>query len=60
MLAALAAGPGAAKLVGAFVDIDVYRSLRREGFGTANAADRVAESLNRMLDAERGAGQPSP
>jgi AcrR family transcriptional regulator len=60
MLAALAAGPGAAKLVGAFVDIDVYRSLRREGFGTADAADRVAESLNRMLDAERGAGQPSP
>jgi hypothetical protein len=59
MLAGLAAGPGAAALVAAFVDIDVYRSLRREGFSTADAADRVAESLNHVLDAARGSGSPS-
>jgi AcrR family transcriptional regulator len=59
MLAGLAAGPGAAALVAALVDIDVYRSLRREGFSTADAAERVARSLNLLLDAADGAGQPS-
>jgi AcrR family transcriptional regulator len=58
-LAGLAAGPRAAALVAAFTDIDVYRSLRREGFGTADAADRVAASLNLLLDARRGAGPRS-
>jgi AcrR family transcriptional regulator len=58
-LAALAAGPRAAALVAAFTDIDVYRSLRREGFSTADAADRVAESLNLQLGALRGAGRLS-
>lgn len=41
-LAAEAAGPGAAALLAALLDIDVYQALRREGFGTAEAADRVA------------------
>lgn len=45
-LAREAAGAGAdAELVAALVDIDVYRSLRREGFKTAEAADRVAALL---------------
>jgi AcrR family transcriptional regulator len=51
-LAAQAAGPGGpAALVAALVDIDVYRSLRREGIGTADAADRVAALLKIALDA---------
>ena len=46
-LAAQAVGPGGhAALVAALMDIDVYRSLRREGFGTADAAERVAALLN--------------
>lgn len=56
-LAARAAGPGAAALVAAFLDIDVYRSLRREGFGTADAAERVAALLNAALDAAPGASR---
>ena len=57
-LAAQAAGPGGrAALVAALVDIDVYRSLRREGFGTADAADRVAAMINTALDAAPGAGR---
>jgi AcrR family transcriptional regulator len=59
-LAAEAAGPGGGALVAALVDIDVYRSLRREGFGTADAAVRIAESLNNMLDAAPGASRRSP
>lgn len=57
-LAAQAAGPGGpATLVAALLDIDVYRSLRREGFGTADAAERVAALLNTALDAAPGAGR---
>jgi AcrR family transcriptional regulator len=59
-LAAQAAGPGGpAALVAALVDIDVYRSLRREGFGTAEAAARIASLLNHMLDAAPGSGRQS-
>jgi AcrR family transcriptional regulator len=57
-LAARAAGTGGdAALVAAFLDVDVYRSLRREGFGTADAADRVAALLNAALDAATGASR---
>ncbi len=57
-LAAQAAGPGGpATLVAALLDIDVYRSLRREGFGTADAAGRVAALLNTALDAAPGGGR---
>jgi AcrR family transcriptional regulator len=57
-LAAQAAGPGAgAALVSAFADVDVYRSLRREGFSTADAADRVAAALNLALDVVPGAAR---
>jgi len=59
MLAARAAGPRDAALVAAFTDIDVFRALRREGFSAADAAGRVAESLNLLLDAGRGAGPRS-
>jgi AcrR family transcriptional regulator len=46
-LAAKAVGPGGpVALVAALTDIDVYRSLRREGFGTADAADQVIALLN--------------
>ena len=55
-LAAEAVGPGGpAALAAALVDIDVYRSLRREGFGTEDAAEHVARLLNHSLDgAPRG------
>jgi AcrR family transcriptional regulator len=57
-LAAEAAGPGGdAALVAALVDIDVYRSLRREGFGTDDAARRVAAFLDNALDLTPGAGR---
>ena len=57
-LAARAVGRGGdAALVAAFLDIDVYRSLRREGFGTAVAAGRVAALLNAALDAVTGASR---
>jgi AcrR family transcriptional regulator len=55
-LAALAAGPRAAALVAGLIDIDVWRALRREGFSTAEAAERVAEAINHLLGAARGAG----
>jgi hypothetical protein len=46
-LAAEAAGPdGPAALFAGLLDIDVYRSLRREGFATAEAADHIAALLN--------------
>ena len=57
-LAAEAAGPGGAALVAALLDIDVYRSLRREGFATADAADRVAALINQALDRAAGASRP--
>ncbi len=57
-LAAEAAGAGGnAALVAAFLDIDVYRSMRREGFSTADAAVRVATLLNHALDAAPGASR---
>lgn len=57
-LAAEAVGPGGpAALAAALVDIDVYRSLRREGFDTADAADRVATLLNHSLDGAPRAGR---
>jgi AcrR family transcriptional regulator len=46
-LAAQAVGPdGPAALAAALLDIDAWRSMRREGFGTAEAADRIAALLN--------------
>jgi len=58
-LAAEAAGPGApAALVAALLDIDVYRSLRREGFTTPDAADRIAALIQAALEAAPGAGRP--
>lgn len=54
-LSALAAGEGGSQaLVAALVDIDVYRSLRREGFGTAEAARHVAALVNHSLDMQAG------
>ena len=50
-LAAEAVGTaGATALAAALLDIDVYRSLRREGFGTADAADRIAETITLAVD----------
>lgn len=50
-LAAQAVGTaGPATLAAALLDFDVFRSLRREGFGTADAADRVAAMINLVLD----------
>lgn len=55
-LAADAVGPdGPRALTAALLDIDVYRSLRREGFGTAEAADRVATLINLALESTSGA-----
>ncbi len=57
-LAAEAVGTnGPVALAAALVDIDVYRSLRREGFGTADAADHVASLLNHSLDGAPRAGR---
>jgi len=56
LLAAEAVGKrGPVALAAALADIDVYRALRREGFGTADAADRVAALLNLA-----SSGAPSP
>lgn len=57
-LAAQAVGSkGPAALVAALADIDVYRSLRREGFGTADAAHHVAALINHSLDGAPRAGR---
>ena len=49
-LVAEAVGPdGPVALAAALLDIDAYRALRREGFGSAEAADRVAGLLNLAL-----------
>lgn len=37
-------------LVAALVDLDVYRALRRQDFGTAKAAERIAALVNGWLD----------
>ena len=42
---------GDAWLDGRLADIDVYRSMRREGLDTADAAAEVAALLNHRLDA---------
>jgi AcrR family transcriptional regulator len=36
-------------LVAALVDLDVYRALRRQGFTTADAAERIAAVVNAWL-----------
>ena len=41
----------------ALLDVDVYRSLRREGFGTAEAADRVAAMISLALESTTGASR---
>jgi AcrR family transcriptional regulator len=41
----------------ALLDVDVYRSVRREGFGTAEAADRVAAMINLALESTAGASR---
>jgi hypothetical protein len=49
-LVAEAVGPdGPTALAAALLDIDAYRALRREGFSSADAADRVAALLNLAL-----------
>lgn len=49
-LAAEAVGPdGPAALAAALLDLGSYRALRREGFGTVDAAERVAALLNLCL-----------
>ena len=55
LLAAQAAGPdGPAALVAALLDVDVFRSLRREGFGTADAAAGIAALIHLTLDKSPG------
>lgn len=53
-LAALAVGARAndrrAALVAALVDLDVYQAMRRQGFDTKAAAERIAALLNCRLD----------
>jgi AcrR family transcriptional regulator len=48
---------GPVALAAALADIDVYRALRREGFGTADAADRVSALLNLALSGAPPAGR---
>lgn len=49
-LVAEAVGPdGPAALAAALLDFDTHRALRREGFSTAEAAERVAALLNLAL-----------
>jgi AcrR family transcriptional regulator len=40
-------------LVAALVDLDVYRALRRQGFSTASAAERIAAILNGWLETSK-------
>jgi AcrR family transcriptional regulator len=57
-LAAEAAGAGGpVALFAALLDIDVYRSLRREGFTTAEAADHIAALLNQAPERAPGASR---
>lgn len=54
-LAADAVGAGGPfALFAALLDIDVYRSLQRQGFGTAEAADRVAAMVSLALESTAG------
>ena len=54
-LAAEAVGPsGPMALFAALLDIDVYRSLRRQGFGTLEAADRVAAMIELACESTAG------
>jgi AcrR family transcriptional regulator len=46
---------GPAALLAALLDIEVYRALKREGFSTAEAAERLAALINRSLESAAGA-----
>jgi len=46
---------GPMALFAALLDIDVYRALRRQGFGTAEAAERVAAMVSLAMDSTAGA-----
>ncbi len=46
---------GPAALLAALLDIEVYRALKREGFSTAEAAERLAALINRSLESTAGA-----
>lgn len=53
-LAAEAVGKGGqAALAAALLDIDVYRAMRREGFGTTDAAERIAATIVLAVEPER-------
>jgi len=39
-----------AAVVAALLDLDVYRALRRQGFDTDKAADRIAAVVNAWLE----------
>jgi len=41
------------RLVAALLDLDVYRSLRRQGFSTASAGKRIAAVINCWLDSSK-------
>jgi len=57
-LAAEAVGArGPVALAAALADIDVYRAMRREGFATADAADRVAGLMNLALSGAPAVGR---
>ena len=46
---------GPMALFAAMLDIDVYHALRRQGFGTAEAAERVAAMVSLAIDSTAGA-----
>jgi AcrR family transcriptional regulator len=52
-LAAEAVGKTGQALAAALLDIDVYRAMRREGFGTTDAADRIAATIELAVGPER-------
>jgi AcrR family transcriptional regulator len=52
-----ATGPTA--LFAALLDIDVYRSMRRQGFGTAEAAERIATLITLATEPTPGAERRS-
>ena len=46
-------------LFAALLDIDVYRSMRRQGFGTAEAAERIATLITLATEPTPGAERRS-
>lgn len=46
-------------LVAALLDLDAYRALRRQGFDTAAAAERIAEVVNGWLDCTANRDPPN-